>query len=226
MIFSALRGLCTWEHEQDAGNRRHRVEARSFLQLNPKTMHDMKKLIVAALAVLVSSVSFGQEISQAVKANPVGFFAGQYQLAYEYGLSDVLSVQLSAGLMGGTGEATKLGDPLETIGTKRSGFIVIPEVRFYPGGAACEGFYAALAGRYRTAQTVDDDGNTRLDRSALGGAFVLGFQKVNTGGYTVDFFVGPQIKKVEASGDLDVSGLFNNDDNVGVRLGVNIGFGW
>ena len=42
----------------------------------------------------------------------------------------------------------------------------------------------------------------------------------------MDFFLGPQYKTVDASGDLDVSGIFNNDDNVGVRVGVNLGFGW
>ena len=98
-------------------------------------------------------------------------------------------------------------------------------MRYRPAKAACEGFYLALAGRYRTSQTVDADDNVRLDRSAVGGALLLGFQRLSDG-YAVDFFLGPQYKTVDSSGDLDVSGLFNNDDNVGVRLGLNLGFGW
>ena len=188
----------------------------------------MKNFIFASVLVFVSLGATAQQITQNIKTNPLGFFASQYQLAYEYGLNDNLSVQLSAGLMGGSGTTSPLNDPLSssTVGTSRSGFIVIPEVRYYPGGSACEGFYLALAGRYRTAETEDDDGNSRLDRTAAGGALVLGYQKVGDGGYTVDFFIGPQIKNTESDGDLDLSGLFNNDDNVGVRLGVNIGFGW
>ena len=75
---------------------------------------------------------------------------------------------------------------------------------------------------------MDSDDNERLSRQAAVGSLLLGFQKVGGDGYTVDFFLGPQFKTVtvDASGDLDVSGFFNNDDNVGVRLGVNIGFGW
>ena len=143
---------------------------------------------------------------------------------YEHGLTDVISAQLSAGLIAGSGEATRLGNPLETVGTTRSGFIVIPEIRVYPGGSACEGFMRRWLG-VTAPQTVDDEGNIRLNRSAFGGAIVLGYQRVTTG-YVVDFFIGPQLKKVEADGDLDVSGWLNNDNNVDVRLGVNIGFGW
>ena len=184
----------------------------------------MKKFMFAACAALLSLTMSAQQITQAVKANPIGFFAGQYQLGYEHGVTDFISAQMSAGLIASSGEANQLGNPLEIVSTTRSGFIVVPEIRVYPGGSACEGFYASLVGRYRTAETVDDEGNMRLNRSALGGAFVLGYQRVNDG-YTVDFFIGPQVKKVEAEGDLDVSGFFNNDDNVGVRLGLNVGFG-
>ena len=185
----------------------------------------MKKIVLILSMCAFGVAAHAQQITHAVKANPIGFFAGQYQLGYEHGLTDVISAQLSAGLIAGSGEATRLGNPLETVGTTRSGFIVIPEIRVYPGGSACEGFYASLVGRYRTAETVDDEGNIRLNRSAFGGAIVLGYQRVTTG-YVVDFFIGPQLKKVEAEGDLDVSGWLNNDNNVDVRLGVNIGFGW
>ncbi|MCH1587581.1 MAG: DUF3575 domain-containing protein [Flavobacteriales bacterium] len=187
----------------------------------------MKHFIFASVLAFLGLGATAQQVTQNIKTNPLGFFAAQYQLAYEYGLNDNLSVQLSAGAIGGSGEAFSL-DPNVTnqISTTRSGFIVIPELRYFPGGSACEGFYISLGGRYRTATTVDSDDNERLSRQAAGGSLLLGFQKVGGDGYTVDFFLGPQFKTVDASGDLDVSGLFNNDDNVGVRLGVNIGFGW
>ena len=182
---------------------------------------------MAATTWVSASVTCAQQVTHVVKTNPFGLFASQYQLAYEHGINDNFSVQLSTGFMGGSGEAIDLDDPLSVnmVSTQRTGFIAIPEVRWYPGASACEGFYLALAGRYRTSQTVDADDNVRLDRSAVGGALLLGFQRLSDG-YAVDFFLGPQYKTVDSSGDLDVSGIFNNDDNVGVRLGLNLGFGW
>ena len=186
-----------------------------------------KTAVLAALTWAAASVTSAQQVTHVAKTNPFGLFASQYQLGYEHGLNDNFSVQLSAGIMGGTGESVDLDDPLSLnmVSTQRTGFIAIPEVRWYPGASACEGFYLALAGRYRTSQTLDEDDNVRLDRLAVGGALLLGFQRLSDG-YAVDFFLGPQYKTVDASGDLDVSGFFNNDDNVGVRVGVNLGFGW
>ena len=96
----------------------------------------MKKIVFILSMCAFGVAAHAQQITHAVKANPIGFFAGQYQLGYEHGLTDVISAQVSAGLITGSGEATRLGDPLETVGTTRSGFIVIPEIRVYPGGSA------------------------------------------------------------------------------------------
>ena len=38
-------------------------------------------------------------------------------------------------------------------------------------------------------------------------------------------FFRPQYKTVDTSGNAS-GGIFINDDNVGVRFGVNLGFGW
>lgn len=65
-------------------------------------------------------------------------------MGYEHALNDKFSVQLSAGLIAGSGSIfTTDTVTLETttVTYKRSGYIAIPEVRFYPKGNACEGFY-------------------------------------------------------------------------------------
>jgi hypothetical protein len=55
---------------------------------------------------------------------------------------------------------------------------------------------------------------------------VLGYQRAS-GGYMVDFFIGPQYKTVASEGDLaEASNFFTSDSPMGVRLGVNLGFGW
>ena len=188
----------------------------------------MKKFMFAACAALMSLTMSAQQNTHAVKTNPLGFFVGQYQFGYEHALNDNFSVQLSAGFIGGTSEGTvSVGDTITSSETfKKTGFIAIPEVRWYPGGSACEGFYIAALGRFRSATTVDETDDVILERSANGAAVVLGYQKA-TDGYMVDFFIGPQYKSVSSAGTLEeASSLFTSDNPMGVRLGVNIGFGW
>lgn len=188
----------------------------------------MKKFMFAACAALMSLTMSAQQNTQAVKTNPFGFFAGQYQVAYERALNDNFSVQLSAGFIGGTSEGTLVSDSLEvsTETFNKTGFIAIPEVRWYPGGSACEGFYIAALGRFRSATTVDESDDVLLERTANGAAVVLGYQRA-TDGYMVDFFVGPQYKAVTSAGTLEeASSFFTSDNPMGVRVGVNLGFGW
>ena len=188
----------------------------------------MKKFMFAACAALMSLTMSAQQNTQAVKTNPLGFFAGQYQVAYERALNDNFSVQLSAGFIGGTSEGTLVGDSLEitTETYNKTGFIAIPEVRWYPGGSACEGFYIAALGRFRSATTVNESDDVILERTANGAAVVLGYQRA-TDGYMVDFFVGPQYKAVTSAGTLEeASSFFTSDNPMGVRVGVNLGFGW
>ena len=188
----------------------------------------MKKFMFAACAALMSLTMSAQQNTHAVKANPLGFFVGQYQLGYEHALNDNFSVQLSAGFIGGTTEGSLTVDSVEVSSEayKKTGFIAIPEVRWYPGGSACEGFYIAALGRFRSATTVNETDDVLLERSANGAAVVLGYQKA-TDGYMVDFFIGPQYKVVSSEGSLEAaSSFFTSDDPMGVRLGVNVGFGW
>ena len=188
----------------------------------------MKKFMFAACAALMSLTLSAQQNTQAVKTNPLGFFAGQYQVAYERALNDNFSVQLSAGFIGGTSEGTLVSDSLEisTETYNKTGFIAIPEVRWYPGGSACEGFYIAALGRFRSATTVNESDDVILERTANGAAVVLGYQRA-TDGYMVDFFVGPQYKAVTSAGTLEeASSFFTSDNPMGVRVGVNLGFGW
>lgn len=188
----------------------------------------MKKFMFAACAALISLTMSAQQNTQAVKTNPLGFFAGQYQVAYERALNDNFSVQLSAGFIGGTSEGTLVTDSLE-VSTEiynKTGFIAIPEVRWYPGGSACEGFYIAALGRFRSATTVNESDDVILERTANGAAVVLGYQRA-TDGYMVDFFVGPQYKAVTSAGTLEeASSFFTSDNPMGVRVGLNLGFGW
>ena len=177
--------------------------------------------------VLIAGTTLAQsDVGRVVKTNPLGFFAGQYQIAYEHALTDNISAQLSLGYIGGS---TTLSDTTATdISTSRNGYIAIPEVRWYPKGGACSGFYVSLAGRFRSvSNTADDTGETLLERTASGGAMLVGYQSIKEN-MAWEFFVGPQYKSVTNTSDLVPASTSLNEENdgVGVRFGVNIGFGF
>lgn len=196
----------------------------------------MKNTFLIAL-LLSSSSAFAQSTGPAniVKTNPFGYFAGQYQFGYERALTDNFSVQLQAGIFTGGGEiflADSTGN-LELYSANRTGIILIPEARFYPGGNACEGFYLAASGRYRSAGWNDGDDENIYTRKAIGGALTLGYQ-YSKDGMMVDLFVGPQYKNTEIEyGENyqflqpeEETGIFSETSGTGVRLGVSLGFGF
>jgi len=160
-----------------------------------------------------------------VKTNPFGLLLGQYQLGYEHALSDNFSVQMSAGII--VGELTAMDSTsVDGVTASRSGFILIPEVRFYPGKDACEGLYIAAVVRYRS-ESVDINNDPWYTRNAMGAAAVIGYQYYGDG-VMVDVFLGPQFKYVNTEWHdvafAEEEPLFPGGN--GVRFGVNIGFGF
>ena len=190
------------------------------------TLKNPLLILLFLCATSLSAQSDGP--GQVVKANPFGFIVGQYQFGYEHALTDQLSVQMSAGILTGS---ISVNDTTSTaiLTSSRSGLIVIPEFRFYPGGNSCEGFYIAALARYRNVkQTVD--GDDWYKKNVLGAAAVLGYQWYGDG-LMIDMFFGPQFKNVstelfdESLLEQDQP-LFPDGDGLGVRFGVNVGFGW
>jgi len=182
-------------------------------------------LLVALLFCAGALMAQSDGPAHVVKTNPFGLLLGQYQLGYERALSDNFTVQMSAGMIVGGGSAIdSISGELNT--ADRSGFILIPEVRFYPGGDACEGLYIATLGRYRT-ESWDVNGADWYTRTAIGAAAVIGYQYYGDG-VMIDAFLGPQFKKVDTEWFDDSfseeEALFNGGN--GVRFGINIGFGW
>ena len=169
--------------------------------------------------------------SSVFKTNPFGFFVGQYQFGYEAALTDNISIQVQAGGLAGKGEISLLDSTgsTSTAQISRSGFILIPEVRYYPNYSACEGFYIAASGRFRLAKAKIEE-ELLYDRNVSGGAITFGYQ-ANKNGFIIDSFVGPQIKNVDTEWfDEDTSesatGIFGDSAGMGVRMGISIGFGF
>lgn len=176
-----------------------------------------------------------QEGTGVIKANPFGWFAGQYQFGYEHFLSEKLSVQVMPGLIFSNVSLSKaVADSsffFESFDATRLGVIVVPEVRYYLGDVAPDGLYIAPFGRFRSVTTtVDSDEGSTRKRQSIGGGFVLGYQYQLANGLTGELFLGPQFKSSTTtySGDFeDYEDLSSDDtDGSGIRFGLTIGTGW
>ena len=196
-------------------------------------MQYITKLRFFGLFLVAATLSQAQsDYTHVVKINPFGLAVSQYQLAYEHALNENFSIQLSAGIMTGSTELTETdttgGFETTLVTSDRSGYILIPEVRFYPKGTACKGVYISLAGRIRSVTNTNaETGDVMLKRSANGAALLFGYQSQSDIAW--EFFIGPQFKSVSVESDYDddnASGLFGESEGVGLRFGLNFGLGW
>jgi len=159
-----------------------------------------------------------------IKTNPFGFFQAQYQLGVELALTETFSVQMAAGMIAGSGFSID-SISMETFTSEQSGFIVIPEIRFYPGGNSCEGIYIGAVARYRT-DSWSVSGDDWYTKNSKGVAVVLGYQWYGDA-LIVDLFLGPQFKSEstemfdEYLSEVDPRFVGVN----GLRFGINVGFG-
>ena len=228
------------------------------------------KHFFAAIFVAVAGLASAQQYTSIIKTNPLGFFAGQYMIGYEHMLNDQMSVQLVGGAISSTGDQnSSLGNYNNRLERKKTGFIAIPEFRYYvspDATGAPHGLYLAAFARVLSAKwdwnDVRDSGYSYYDatldmylegdanvsrndeRMAVGGGIVLGYAYYTSGGAMLEGFIGPQFKSVSFTrtydnyesvdeGDLyfdqkylDVSLGGAESTGMGVRFGVNIGFGF
>jgi hypothetical protein len=116
-----------------------------------------------------------------------------------------MSVQLMPGLVSqSSSQSWNFGTEVYSYEQKKSGFIVIPEFRYYVSpdrtGAPHGLYVAALARVLMLTYDLEDTGDlfpygdlSREDkRTVFGGGAVLGYQYATSGGFTLEAFAGPQ----------------------------------
>jgi len=195
----------------------------------------MKKVLILAIGILSGSVAFSQYADGAAKFNLFGVAVGQFQVAYEHALNENSSVQLSAGIISRTWDGgIDFGGISSGFEQKNSGFIVIPEYRYYFAGEALKGVYAGAFARYRsvsidyTTTAGTESTTSEFSRNAVGGGLLLGYQFIISDKVLIDLGIGPQYKSVsttiEANGDdFDLNLLEGESDGIGIRFGLNFG---
>jgi hypothetical protein len=200
-------------------------------------MKHLKKTILLSL-LLISGILFQAKAQDnIIKTNIIGVFAGQYQLAYERAISPKFSVQLSAGYLAGKSEgSSSINGDSYGYDNKRSGFIFIPELRWYPlsKAGAPRGLFIGGFGRLRQANNnLTDTGSgtegiaqnlsRKRDVTTIGGGGVIGFQWVSEGGFSFDIFAGTSYKSRKTDTVYNTQSLNNastdpNFDSLGDEL--------
>jgi hypothetical protein len=182
----------------------------------------MKKTLIILLAVIFSFPAFSQEKTTSVaieknvlKINTLSLILGTGSIFYERKLSDAMSGQLGVAYLS-----------YKFSGTRFSGLILTPEVRFYPKKNAIDGMYVAPYVRYQNYTLSDASAKGTL--SSIGGGLLLGRQWVKASGFTMDLFFGghygsSSVKATEGSVTTFDTKLFSG---FGFRVGFALGFGF
>jgi hypothetical protein len=168
----------------------------------------MRTFLLSAALVAATLGAYAQpnQYKGVVKTNPLGYFTGQFMFGYEHMLNERMSVQLMPGLVSQSSSQTLLETSYEQ---KKSGFIVIPEFRYYlkpdnlgaPEGLYVAGLARVLSLTYDLTDTSPANGLyadvSRTDkRTVVGGGAVIGYAFFMDNGLSAELFVGPQFKSV------------------------------
>jgi Protein of unknown function (DUF3575) len=180
----------------------------------------MKKALIILLAVAFAIPSFSQEKTTSVaseknvfKINTLCLILGTGSVFYEHKLSDAMSGQLGVAYLN-----------YKISGTKFTGLILTPEVRFYTKKNAIDGMYVAPYVRYQNYSLSDNTAKGTL--SSIGGGLLLGRQWIKASGFTMDLFFGghfgsASVKATEGDATTLDTKLFSG---FGFRVGFALGF--
>ncbi|MFK7771328.1 MAG: DUF3575 domain-containing protein [Saprospiraceae bacterium] len=154
-----------------------------------------------------------------IKFNTLGVFGGQYQFAYERVIKPKLSLQLSAGLLAGSSNASvSISGNNYKYDNTRQGIIIVPEVRFYPNGNAGKGLFFSGFGRFRNVKkdlTDYSSGDSGIEQNlsrervttTIGGGGTIGYQWIKSNGLSFDIFVGVGYKTRKSTNTYDKASL-------------------
>lgn len=180
----------------------------------------MKKIFILFLVILFTIPTFSQEKTTIVaseknvlKINTLSLILGTGSVFYERKFSDGMSGQLGVSYLN-----------YRLSGTRFTGLILTPEVRFYPKKNAIDGMYIAPYVRYQNYSLSDNSAKGTL--SSIGGGVLFGRQWIRPSGFTMDLFFGGHyssatVKATEGNVETFNTNLFSG---FGFRVGFALGF--
>jgi hypothetical protein len=179
----------------------------------------MKRILVFLLVIVFTLPSFSQDQPKVateknvLKINTLSLILGTGSVFYERKFSDAMSGQLGVAYLN-----------YKISGTKFTGLILTPELRFYMKKAAIDGMYVAPYVRYQNYSLSDNSSKGTL--SSIGGGALIGRQWIKPSGFTMDLFFGGHYGSASVkatSGDVTTfdTKLFSG---FGFRVGFALGF--
>lgn len=183
----------------------------------------MKKIVLTAISTLFSLVSFAQDYSNAIKANPLALFGGVDLVSYERAFSEH-----STGIVGvGTG-----GFNFADVKYSASGGTL--QYRYY-FREAIDGWYLGAGVQYQTGsveieggaeiegETLIDDES--IDFSAFGGGIRGGRQWAWDSGFTLDLNLGINLASFSYDEEPQ-SAIELRETGIVPAFGLALGYAW
>jgi hypothetical protein len=178
----------------------------------------MKKLfVIVAFLVSAGALKAQENISQAIKINPLSLFVVTGNVAYEHATGNNQSVQVGVFYSG-----------VSISGLKYSGLGITPEYRFYFAGhkEALNGVYAAPFLRFQSFTFKEKETNNKANFTSFGGGATIGWEKTWNSGFVLDLFAGPSYNagKFKNDADEDTFDVSSGVNGFGIRTGITLGF--
>ena len=148
------------------------------------------KTTLSALFLLLAGHVLQAQSSALLRTNLTDPLVGRYSLGFEQKVGSSFSVGMDVDYLSREVSLESDHPWYEFLTTQKQGWIFEPQVRWYPGGEALKGSYAALGGffgiaQYRPAEGVLDND----DWSSVGASLQVGRQ-VSLGRFVLDGFIG------------------------------------
>ena len=192
----------------------------------PLRFGSMKKAVVF-LALLSSLPSLFAQQEGVLKVNLTDPLAGRYSMGYERGVLGAFSVGLDVDYLSREVFLESHHPWYEPLNTQKQGVIFEPQLRWYPGGEALKGSYAAVGGFFGIARyTPAEGGLDNDDWSSVGASMQLGHQ-LSLGRFVLDGFIGGTWAKDDYPGPyVESTALFPPPQGLrftgGLRFGVRL----
>jgi len=184
------------------------------------------KTTLSALFLLLAGHVLQAQSSALLRTNLTDPLVGRYSLGFEQKVGSSFSVGMDVDYLSREVSLESDHPWYEFLTTQKQGWIFEPQLRWYPGGEALKGSYAALGGFFGIAQYRPTDGVLDNDDwSSVGASLQVGRQ-VSLGRFVFDGFIGGTWAKDDYPGPYyESTALFPPPSGLRLTGGLRLGFG-
>lgn len=184
------------------------------------------RMFFPVLFLMLTGHALEAQETALLRTNLTDPLVGRYSLGFEQKVSGGFSVAMDVDYLSREVALESDHPWYEFLNTEKRGWIFEPQLRWYPGGEALKGSYAALGGFFGVAQYRPKEGLLENDDwSSMGASLQVGRQ-VSLGRFVLDGFIGGTWAKDDYPGPYyESTALFPPPSGLRLTGGLRLGFG-